>query len=222
MARASGPAKSRKRASAKAKTASSSGTPIDRVVDAALDEAAETGWRGLTLDGVAARAGMDLGELLLLTPTKFRLLSAFLDRIDRATLGGVKSPDARDKVRDRLFEIIMRRFDALNGHRDGAKAMISGLLYDPLMAVCIGMRFRRSVAAMLAAAGVRADGLIGRLRVKGLAAVSLAGLRAWMRDDTEDMAKTMAAVDRALAQAERIARFLPGAHRDSDETAEAT
>jgi hypothetical protein len=220
MARAS--AKSRKASSAKAKTASSSGTPIDRVVDAALDEAAETGWRGLTLDGVATRAGMDLGELLLLTPTKFRLLSVFLDRIDRATLGGVKSPDARDKVRDRLFEIIMRRFDALNAHRDGAKAMISGLLYDPLMAVCIGVRFRRSVAAMLAAAGVRADGLIGRLRVKGLAAVSLAGLRAWMRDDTDDMAKTMATVDRALARAERLARFLPGAPRDSEEPAEAT
>jgi AcrR family transcriptional regulator len=213
---------SRKAASRKAKAASSSGTPIDRVVDAALDEAAETGWRGLTLGGVADRAGLDLGELLLLTPTKFRLLSAFLDRIDRATLDGVKSPDTRDKVRDRLFDIIMRRFDALNAHREGAKAMISGLLYDPPMAVCVGMRFRRSMAAMLAAAGVRADGLIGRLRVKGLAAVCLAGLRAWMRDDTEDMAKTMAAVDRALAQAERLSRFLPGTHRGSEETAKAT
>jgi AcrR family transcriptional regulator len=220
MARAS--AKSRKAASAKAKAAGSSGTPIDRIVDAALDEAAETGWRELTLAGVADRAGMDLGALLLLAPTKFRLLSAFLDRIDRATLGGVKSPDARDKVRDRLFEIIMRRFDALNAHREGAKAMISGLLYDPLMAVCIGMRFRRSVAAMLAGAGVRADGLIGRLRVKGLAAVSLAGLRAWMRDDTEDMAKTMAAVDRALAQAERLSRLLPGAHRHGEDATETT
>jgi hypothetical protein len=43
-----------------------------------------------------------------------------------------------------------------------------------------------------------------------------------MRDDTEDMAKTMAAVDRALTQAERLSRFLPGAHRHGEEAAEAT
>jgi AcrR family transcriptional regulator len=219
MARASGPAKSRAKSRAKSSAKRSSGEPVDQVVDAALEEAAVTGWRGLTLDGVASRAGMKLGDLLLLAPTKYHLFSRFLDRIDRMTLSGVTSPDARDKVRDRLFDIIMRRFDALNGQRDGAKAMISGLIYDPAMALCIGFRFRRSVAAMLAAAGVRTDGPIGRLRVHGLEAVCLAALRAWMRDDTADMAKTMAALDRALTQAERLARFLPGAPRASAEPA---
>jgi AcrR family transcriptional regulator len=215
MARASRSAKSTARKSAAKKPTSSE--PVDQLVDAALEEAAVTGWRGLTLDGVATRAGMALGDALLLAPTKYHLFSRFLDRIDRMTLGGLKSPDERDKVRDRLFEIIMRRFDALNGARDGAKAMISGLIYDPAMALCIGFRFRRSVAAMLAGAGVRTDGLIGRLRVHGAEAVCLAGLRAWMRDDTEDMAKTMAALDRALTQAERLSRFLPGAPRGTAE-----
>jgi hypothetical protein len=43
------------------------------------------------------------------------------------------------------------------------------------------------------------------LRVKGLSAVYLHGLRAWFRDDSPDKAKTMAALDRALGQADRLA-----------------
>lgn len=218
MARAakSSTAKSRAR-----KTATSGGVHSDdRLLDAALAEAEEVGWRNLRLDKVAHRADLALGDVLLLTPTKRRLLSRFLDRIDRMTFSSITAPDARDKVRDRLFDIVMRRFDALNRHREGAKAMISGLIYDPAMAVCLGLRFRRSAATMLAAAGVRADGVIGHLRVHGLAVVFLAALKAWMRDDSADMAKTMAVLDRALAQTERLARFLPGASRDAADPAE--
>jgi AcrR family transcriptional regulator len=181
----------------------------DSIIDAALDEAAAVGWRGLTMAGVAARGGLNLGDVLLFAPTKVCLLARFLERIDGVMLAPVTSPDSRDKSRDRLFEIIMRRFDALNRHRAGARAFIAGTARDPLALATAGLRLKRTLAAMLAAADVPADGLMGCLLVEGLQAVYLATLRAWMRDDTSDMAKTMAALDRALSQAERLSRFLP-------------
>ena len=65
----------------------------------------------------------------------------------------------------------------------------------------------------LEAAGVGSAGRIGALRWVGLAAVYLEAFRAWARDESEDMARTMAALDRALARADRwasaCARFCP-------------
>ncbi len=66
----------------------------------------------------------------------------------------------------------------------------------------------RSMAWMLEAAGVSAAGLRGTLRAKGLAAVWLYALRAWKTDDSADLAGTMAALDKALDQAERFSSML--------------
>ncbi|TAL02681.1 MAG: hypothetical protein EPO08_06330 [Rhodospirillaceae bacterium] len=194
---------------------------LDRVIDAALDEAAALGWRALTLAGVAARAGLEFGDVLVLTPTKHCLLARYLDRIDQQTLGPVRMPDPRDKPRDRLFEIIMRRFDVLNRHRAGSRAVIVGVARDPVAMALAGLRLRRALAAMLAASDIPADGLVGCLRIQGLKGVCLVTLRAWMNDDSSDMAKTMAALDRALGQAERLARFLPAGRRRAAEAASA-
>jgi AcrR family transcriptional regulator len=209
MARKPRPANASPSKRAKAAPKSARAATPDSIIDAALDEAAAVGWRGLTLANVAARGGLNLGEVLLLVPTKACLLARFLDRIDGLMLAPVTLPDSRDKSRDRLFEIIMRRFDALNRHRAGARAFIAGTARDPLALATAGLRLKRTLAAMLAAADVAADGLMGCLLVEGLQAVYLATLRAWMNDDTADMAKTMAALDRALSQAERLCRFLP-------------
>jgi hypothetical protein len=71
------------------------------------------------------------------------------------------------------------------------------------------------MAWMLAAAGLDAGGITGRLRVAGLMVVYGTAFRAWLADDGADLGKTMAAVDRGLAQAERWASALPGARRPS-------
>jgi len=201
-------------------TAAPTAVSADDILDAALDEAAAVGWRTMSLASVAQRAGADLGAVLLKTPTKYSLLAGFLDRVDELTFASVRAPDPQDSARDRLFEIIMRRFDAFNTHREGARAFISGAARDPVALACVGLRAHRTMAAILAAADIPADGLMGCLRVQGLKAVFLAALRAWMTDDTDDLSKTMAALDRGLAQAERAERFLRGGRRTVEPVAE--
>lgn len=60
----------------------------------------------------------------------------------------------------------------------------------------------------LEAAGISASGFAGMLKVKGLMAVYLSSLRAWLGDDSPDKARTMAAVDAGLRRAERFATML--------------
>ena len=61
-----------------------------------------------------------------------------------------------------------------------------------------------SMAWMLEAAGVPAAGLQGRVRAHLLAGLYLLVLRAFFADDTTDLAKTMAALDRALRRLEGV------------------
>ena len=179
-----------------------------------MDEAAALGWRETTLAGIADRAGMTLGALLLEVPSKAHALVRFVDDLDRATFGSITAPDLSQGARDRLFEVLMRRFDAHNRNRDGARAVVAGVCRDPAAGAALALRAHRSSAAMLAAAGISTSGLTGLARIHGLRVIFLAALRAWMRDDTADMASTMAALDKALRQAERVMRFVsPGRWR---------
>ena len=181
---------------------------LGRIIDAGLEEVSFSGWGNTTMGAIASRADVDLGEALSLVPTKAHFALRLLDHFDALTLAGVKNVESDDSARDRLFEILMRCFDALNERRDGARSVITGIIYDPLAAPLVICRLYRSLSIMLTAAGVSPDGLRGTLRIKGLAAVGAYTLRAWMKDDNSDLSKTMVALDRALAQAERFSGFL--------------
>jgi hypothetical protein len=60
------------------------------------------------------------------------------------------------------------------------------------------------MAWMLEAAGLSAAGLRGIVRAKTLVGVWLYALRAWKDDESPDLSGTMAAMDKALDQAERV------------------
>ncbi len=188
-------------------TASAPASLEERAVDAALAIAADHGWGAVSLAAVAEQAGTSLAALYAVLPSKGAILDAFARRIDRATLAGV-AIDAQDagSVRDRLFDVVMRSFDALEPHRRAVAALVSDLPRDPLAATCQGARLLRSLAWMAAAAGVDTSGLLGALRVKALGAAYLVVLRAWLADESEDKARTMAALDRALKNLEMIAQ----------------
>jgi hypothetical protein len=181
--------------------------PLDRVIDAALSEIEAVGWSCASMPSIAARAELPLGEALLLAPNKTCLLHAFIDRIDARTLSPVKKLDPDDSPRDRLFELAMRRFDALNERRSAVRAVVNGAARDPTVALAGVCRLQRSFAGMLEAAGISSSGLTGLARMQGLGGVLACALKAWMDDDSQDLAKTMAALDRALDKAEKLARF---------------
>jgi AcrR family transcriptional regulator len=179
----------------------------DRAVDAALELAADGGWRGVSLAAIAEQAGLSLAELYAVLPSKGAVLDAFARRIDRATLSGVEL-DAKDAgtIRDRLFDIIMRNFDALEPHRAAVAVLVGDLPRSPLAALCQGARMLRSVAWMAAAAGVDTSGPLGIVRVKAIAAAYLLVLRAWLADESTDKSRTMAALDRVLKNLEMVAQ----------------
>jgi len=180
----------------------------ERLLRSALALAAAGGWHSASLGKVASDAGVPLAEAYAVFPTRLSLLGGLLSRTDERVLADGPA-DIDDTPRDRLFDVLMRRFDALAADRDGMRAIVRDMPGDPLNALLLAPCFAASMAWMLEAAGLPATGIGGALRVKGLAVVYLATLRTWLDDDSIDMAKTMATLDRNLQRADSLARRLP-------------
>jgi len=179
----------------------------DTILDAFLALVAEKGFAEVTLRDVAARADSGLADLYRLYPDKVALASAFLARVDEAVLAGTpRAIDPEETARDRLFDVMMRRYDAFKPHRAALQSLRRATTRDPLLALALGPALRRSMAAMLEAAGLASDGLSGAVRQNGLLAIDYAVARVFDRDETQDLSKTMAALDSRLKTAERWAQ----------------
>lgn len=173
-----------------------------RIVDAALKLAAERGWRRLALADIAAEAGLSILDVYAVFRSKTAILEAFHHRIDEAAMAGA-GEDSGERSRDRLFDTLMRRFDALNPHKEAVRAMLREAPGDPLAALLGLPSLVNSMAWMLEISGVPAGGWRGRLRAKLLLGIYLSVLREWLADDSPDMMKTMAALDGRLRRSAR-------------------
>ncbi len=178
------------------------------IVDTALKLAAERGWQELKLVDIASAADLPLATVIGTYRSKSAILSAYGRSIDAAVAKGSDLGDLDQPVRDRVFDVVMRRFDAMKANRDGLRVIARDLRRDPLSALCAGGSVLCSMATMLEAAGVSANGTAGLVRAKGLSAIYLSVLRVWLEDDTEDLSRTMASLDRNLDKAERAMTFL--------------
>ena len=180
----------------------------DKFVDAAMALAAERRWRDISLADIAAEAKGTVAQLHEAFRSKQAIIAALVDRIDTKVLSDQE--DAADEpVRERLLDVLMRRFEALAPYKQGIASIIRDGGGHPAAICCAGPRLVRSMAWSLEAAGVSSAGPAGRLRTKGLAAIYVPALFVWLRDDSEDMGRTMAHLDRSLRRAERLIAALP-------------
>lgn len=184
------------------------------LVRAAFDLAAETGWPRLRVAEAARHGGLDLARARLRFPGKLAVLMRFGRLADAAVLD---APPPEGSTHDRLFEALMRRFEVLNTHRAGVLALLRPGALDPLTLMMLARATRRSMGWMLEAAGLSAAGPAGKLRAAALSGVWLWTVRAWMHDDSADLAATMAALDKALARAGQWAEHLPCGGRQGPE-----
>ena len=189
------------------------------IVKAAFDLAAEKGtWRDLTLEQIADGAKTDLAALRNRFPDKADIPRGLNRMIDLEVLGETGREDRDQPPRDRLFDVLIRRFEALAPYRAGV-AVIAGERGGgtPFDLLCDGVLVLRSMAWSLEAAGISASGWDGVIRVNVLAGLYLNVARIWMAEDEDKdsggLAKTEAALDKALKQAESWQNSVPNCLR---------
>lgn len=193
---------------AKVKSPKTTTQPLkERAIRAALDLSAGQGWENTTLENVAAACKCTLSDLHRIFVDRTDILVAYGQHLDDRLKKDI-SVDMAGTERDRLFDVLMERFDILNEDRAGVVSILKSFCIDPKQGVVSIPHLGRSMIEMLDVAGVNTDGPRGAAVAFGLMCVYLFALKAWIDDESEDLSKTMAALDRALGHAENLAGVL--------------
>src|SRR5271169_529210 len=175
----------------------------DRIIDATLARVASEGWRHLSLAAIADAAELPIVRVYRTFGSKQAILRGLYRRVDAAALAEPPPAEPAERPRDRLFDLLMRRFDTLQPYKPALEVLGRELPGDPVTVLCAGASLLRSMRWMLEATNISTGGLRGALAVKLTAAAYLSTMRVWQRDDSPDLARTMAALDTRLRRIER-------------------
>lgn len=173
---------------------------IEQGLAAALKLAAAQPWREVTLADIAAEAGLALADFHGVA-TREDIVEAMDSHFDKAmSADGVPEETS---ARERLFDVIMLRFEAMEPVRDGVKALMDFRMTSPHHLVRLPRHRHASASWALASAGLDDDsGAPLSLKRIAVAMVIAETERAWRRETSGDFALTMAALDKALRRAE--------------------
>lgn len=193
--------------------AEATASPRDRAVKALMALAAEDRWDAITLPMIAAKADMSLAALRDIAPSKGALLGSFAKMIDQQILEQVQNDMLDEPVRDRLLDVMLRRFDALRPYREAIRNIRKHVSRDPLSLVALNSVALNSWRYMLAAADIDTEDDLGMVRVQGAAIVFNRALDTWLDEDDEGLTRTMAVLDKELKRGETIMRRFDDIHR---------
>jgi AcrR family transcriptional regulator len=182
-------------------------TDDDILIAALWRVVAAHGWQGLTMRRLAAESGLTLPALRERFPSRLDLLLLHGRVTDRVVLAGTIAGQG-GLARDRLFDVLMRRLDAMQPHRAGILRFLHDMRRDPGLAALLAPHLAVSMRWMLDAAEVEADAGLRRVLALGLVGVWIGTVRAWAEDESEDLGHSMAALDRLLDRAGQVARSL--------------
>lgn len=185
----------------------------ERIVDAAIGLAEHRSWEAVRLYDVAAALGISLDQVRLHFREKEDLADAWFDRADSAMLRAAEASEFLAlPARERLQQLIMAWLGALVPHRKVTREIIYGKLEPGHLHIQIPglMRVSRTVQWIREAAHHDATYLRRALEETALTTIYLLTFFYWMRDDTPDSARTGRFLERRLAAAERLNRWVFG------------
>jgi AcrR family transcriptional regulator len=180
----------------------------EKIIAAFLELLAEHRFEAIGLAEIAAAADVSLAQLRGEFGSSLAILAAHIKAIDRAVLAEDLSDMDEEPPRERLFDVLMRRLEKLAPHREAVRSLMRSASRNPPLALALNGLAVRSQQWMLTAAGVSASGPRGMMRSQGLALLFGAVLRTWVKDEDPGVARTMAALDRALSRGQRFAGLL--------------
>jgi AcrR family transcriptional regulator len=185
-----------------------SGTARERIIEAFMRALAEQPIERIGFADIAAGASMSLADLRAEFASPIAILAAHVKDIDRKVLAEIDPDMSEESPRERLFDVLMRRLELLDPHKEAIRSLVRSARLNPSLALALNGLAVRSQQWMLTAAGIGASGPKGMVRAQGLALLYANVLRIWVDDTEEGHARTLAALDRELARGQRFAGLL--------------
>ncbi len=182
------------------------------ILQSALKLANKNGWNNVSLECIAEDLGVANKELKNIFANKNEIVMAVLQKVNDDLLAANLHFDSEfDTAKDRLFDVIMYRFDLLNKERKALVSMLSPLKTAPENLWSFKKDFCYSMRSILEKAGVVTSSMIKEdAFIVALSVVYMLTVQTWLKDDSEDMAKTMSVLDQHLSKMFHLSSMLDG------------
>ena len=175
-------------------------------VRTALKLAADTPWSELTLARIADEAGIPLEQFHGIAD-KDTIADAVERYFDKAMSEG--SFDVDETPRTRLFDVIMMRFEAMEEYRPGLLSLMKWRQTQPLRVLNLVSARQASAEWALVCSGLdSSEGLPKPVRTAAIAWAIAQAERAWRKEDSADLSRTMARLDGELRRMEERAGWI--------------
>jgi AcrR family transcriptional regulator len=184
-----------------------------QVVEALMRLAATQPWSEIELGDVASEAGLPLAKLRDLFPSKLAMLGGLTRLVDEAVMADTSDDLAGESVRERMFDLVMRRLDALAPYKDALRKIAPAIRRDPLSMAALNRGAVNSWRYMLASAGIHTEDALGSVRVQGAVLLMARVSEVWLDDHEPELSRTMARLDRELKTAGWVMSRVEDVHR---------
>jgi AcrR family transcriptional regulator len=178
------------------------------IATAALRLVAARGWKHVTLEQIAKAAKIPVAQIKKRFSDTHAVLPLIVDVISAEAFAACGKPSRAASMHDRLFDVLMARFERLQAHRKVILSIADAARSDSRMALALILAQIKAMQETQKFCEPKKKNMCASVTSIFLWGIYTTVFRTWQADETIDMARTMAALDRALRYAGKAATLL--------------
>ena len=174
----------------------------------------DIGWDKFSIEKLSTKENIAVRDLKVFFKCKYSIVDKFSIMIDKNIESKLRLEDFKDSSKkDILFELIMMRFDEMEEFKGSLAKILDVSKNKPLLASIITRNVMNTMDFFLELSNSYNNYAFDILKKNFLFFIYSITFKTWLSDDTEDLSKTMAELDKLLSTAEnfqqKVSSFLP-------------
>jgi len=174
----------------------------------------EIGWNNFDIKTLSKKEKISEEEIKFFFSCKYSLIERFIKMIDSEVESNLSLDEMRESsVKDNLFEVIMLRFDVMEPYKIELSELIKNATKNPALFSVISKNVINSMDFYLEISNSYKGLTIDLFKKNFLFIIYSYTFKIWLEDNSDDLSKTMAALDKSLSIADNLQKkakdFLP-------------
>ena len=174
----------------------------------------EIGWNNFDIKTLSKKEKISEEEISFFFSCKYSLIERFTKMIDSEVESNLSFDEMKESsVKDNLFEVIMLRFDVMEPYKIALSKLIKSAKKNPALFSVISKNVINSMDFYLEISNSYKGLTIDLFKKNFLFIIYSYTFKIWLEDNSDDLSKTMAALDKSLSIADNLQKkakdFLP-------------
>lgn len=174
----------------------------------------DIGWDKFSVEKLSTKENIPVKDLKVIFKCKYSIVDKFSRMIDKSIESKLRIQDFRgSSKKDILFELIMMRFDEMEEFKGSLAKVLDASKNKPLLISIITQNVMNTMDFFLELSNSYNNYAFDVLKKNFLFLIYSITFKTWLSDNTEDLSKTMAELDKLLSTAEnfqqKVRSFLP-------------